>query len=86
MMWCFGKNRDVFRYGALSFCTTEFITVCEKYRAYFEVFLEQAKKIGILQPEQVTNIWETGKEVMVTYNDFKNIMTPSSTSAFNNNI
>ena len=73
MIWCFGKNRDVFRYGALSFCTTEFISVCEKYKAYFEVFLNKAKEIGVLSDSQVQGIWDTGKEVMVTYNDYQQL-------------
>lgn len=71
MIWCFGQNRDLYRYGALSFCKTEFLNVCTSYKSYFEVFFKKAQEIGILTEEDVAAIWETGKEKMIMYHEYK---------------
>ena len=74
MIWCYCHERDVYRYGALSFCKTDIISVCKAYTAYFETFFKRAIEIGVLTPETVKHIWESGNEYMILYNDYRNIL------------
>ena len=64
-IWCYGKERKVLRYGALTFGKGEFITVCPKYEEYFNTIYERAKDIGVLTEEDIAAIKDTGKEKMI---------------------
>lgn len=71
MIWCFGQNRDVYRYGALSFGVTDLLKSCKEYRFYFEYFLQKAVSLGMLTEEEVQNIWDTTSEKLLLYSDYK---------------
>lgn len=73
MIWCFGQNRDVYRYGALTFGRSDFVKFCEKYTEYFNVTFKRAVEIGVLTQEEVTEITETGREKMILYSDYKKL-------------
>ena len=73
IIWCFGQNRDMYRYGALTFCTTEFIQVCPAYKSYFDVFFKRAVEIGIITEDVVKSIWETSRDYLVMYSDYQKI-------------
>ena len=71
MIWCFGQNRDVYRYGALSFGVSDLLKSCKEYRFYFEYFLQKAVSIGMLTEEDVQHIWDTTSEKLLLYSDYK---------------
>ena len=71
MIWCFGQNRDVYRYGALSFGTTAIINSCKEYRSYFEVFFKKAIEIGLLTDEDVQTIWDTASEKLILHSEYR---------------
>lgn len=73
LIWCFGQQRDMMRYGALTFCTTEFLDHCKEYRAYFEYVFKKAIEIGVLSEEDVQSIWDTGREKQILYCDYKEL-------------
>ena len=80
MIWCYCHERDVYRYGALSFCKTDIISVCKAYTAYFETFFKRAIEIGVLTPETVKHIWESGNEMMILYKDYRAIQDAKNSS------
>ena len=69
MIWCFGKNREVYRYGALVFSKPEFLKVCEGYKNYYDVVYSKAKEIGIITEEQIKRIYSTNEDLMLMYSD-----------------
>ncbi len=71
-IWCFGQERKVLRYGALTFGKSEFIAVCPKYEEYFDVIYNKAKEVGIITEEDIIKIKDTSKEKMLTFFDIKN--------------
>ena len=73
MLWCFGQNRDVYRYGALSFGVTTIVNTCKDYRPYFEVFFQKAIEIGIITEEDVQNIWDTGSEKLILQPEYRKV-------------
>lgn len=66
-LWCYGKQRKVLRYGALSFGKSEFISICPKYEEYFDTIYQRAQEIGIITLDDVNTIKETGREKMITF-------------------
>lgn len=69
MIWCFGKNRVMYRYGALTFSKPEFLKVCEEYQNYYDVVYSRAKEIGIITDEQIQRIYSTNEDLMLMYSD-----------------
>lgn len=76
-IWCYGHERHMLRYGALSFGKTDFILVCEAYKAYFDICFQRARSLGVLTDEQIKQIWD-GNELMIMYPDF--IKLPAATN------
>lgn len=69
MIWCFGKNREMYRYGALIFSKPEFLTVCKEYKNYYDVVYTRAKEIGVITDEQIKHIFSTNEDLMLMYSD-----------------
>lgn len=65
IIWCFGKNRVVYRYGALTFGHTRIVKDCPVYMNYFDVFYQQAVQIGVLTQEEATKLKEQGSTMML---------------------
>lgn len=71
MIWCFGKERVIQRYGAMTFGITDIIRHIEKYMDYYKVFLRRAVEIGVLKKEDAEDILKTGMTKFYMYQDFK---------------
>ena len=71
MLWMDCKYHVVSRYGALTFGITDMVTTIPAYKNYFESYLNDAEKEGILLPEEKQAILENGIEIMVLYSDAK---------------
>lgn len=69
MIWAFGDERVVYRYGALSFGRTDFVDRCAAYEAYFDVFFERSKEIGIITDADIEEIKKTGFEKMILFHE-----------------
>ena len=69
MIWAFGHEREIYRYGALTFGVTEIIRYVEKFKYTFELFLQQGKEIGFLTDEDIKDIWETKNTKFFLYGD-----------------
>lgn len=69
MLWVFAKEREIYRYGALTVGITDFVKVCPKYQAYFQKFLNQAATINLLTTEETENIWKTKGSKFIMYQD-----------------
>lgn len=69
MIWAFAKEREVYRYGALSIGITDITKVCPKYSSYFQVFFDRLQEIGILTKEEVDEMWKSRRGKFVMYQD-----------------
>lgn len=52
-IWLYGKERYIFRYGALTFGKTDIVRFVNKYDDYFNAAFTKAKEIGILNDEDI---------------------------------
>lgn len=69
MIWVFGHERIVQRYGALVFAKPEFLKACEEYKHYYDVVYSKAKEIGVITDEQIAKIYSTNEDLMLMYSD-----------------
>ena len=69
MIWCFCKERKVLRYGALTFGVTEVIKHVDKYKDYFNTFLNRAVEIGMLNEQEAKDAMTNFMTKFITYND-----------------
>lgn len=69
MLWCFGKERLVYRYGALTFGHTSIVKACEAYKAFFDMVYQKALSIGVLTQEEADGLKNNGTELMLLYNE-----------------
>lgn len=72
MIWCFGHERKVLRYGALTFGLTDVVKRVPKYLDYFTVFTEKAKELNLLTEEEAKAILENNQTVFKTHRDLLN--------------
>lgn len=71
MIWCYGVEREVYRYGALLFGKTDIVRHCEAYNSYFSTYLERAVSIGVLSSEEKEEIMTSGTEKMIMYHEYQ---------------
>lgn len=72
MLWCFGHERYIREYGALSFSKPEMIKQCKEYKGYFDALFKRAVEIGVLSEETLEKIWKSNEEILITHDDFYN--------------
>lgn len=70
MIWCFCPQRRMYRYGALTFGTTDIVSTVPSYMHYFDLFFKQAQKLNILTEEECEHLKSTGSEQMILYSDY----------------
>ncbi len=56
ILWTYGQNRKVYRYGSLTFGKTEIVRAVDKYDDYFAVAFNRAKEVGILTDEDIVEL------------------------------
>lgn len=69
MIWCFGNERYVGRYGALTFGQTPIISVTPAYVHYFQQCYDRAQSLGALTAEEATHAKDTGVPIMKLYSE-----------------
>ena len=71
MIWAFCDERQVMRYGAITFRKPEFIKVCEEYSYYYKVFYDKiVNELHILTQEEVDEMYSKNTSIMRMYNEF----------------
>lgn len=80
MIWCFGKQPIVYRYGALTFGHTEIVKHCEAYMAYFDQFYAKAVNMRLLTQEEAAHLKSSGTEMMLLSNEIAARMNPQTTA------
>lgn len=70
MLFCFCKEREMRRYSALYFGSTEILQDMPMYEGYLATFYERAVQLGLLSKEDVTEIWNTNSEKVIYYDEF----------------
>lgn len=56
IIWTYGRERKVYRYGALTFGKTDIVRAVDKYDDYFKVAFERAKEVGIITDEDIVEL------------------------------
>lgn len=69
MIWVFGHEREIYKYGALIFAKPEFLKACGEYKHYYDVVYSKAKEIGVITDEQIAKIYSTNEDLMLMYSD-----------------
>lgn len=69
MIWCYGDERLVLRYGALTFGITELVRQVPKYLDYFKAFLAKAREINVLTDADVDDIAKKNLTKFFVYGD-----------------
>ena len=72
MLWCFAKERVVYKYGALTFGTADCNETFPEYKPLFEIFLNKAKELNYINDEDLKSIWENNSTKFVMYEDLVN--------------
>lgn len=73
MIWSYCKQRDVKRYGAVCYDKPEFIKTCKEYEHYYREAFKRGIEIGLITQEDVDKVFSENKEIMIMYNDYKQI-------------
>lgn len=69
IIWCFAKQRDIWKYGALTFSVSDILKVAPELKVYFELFLNKAKDLGLLDDGELEKIWKSNETIMKMYED-----------------
>lgn len=70
MIWTYGQQRYIGKYGAIRFGGGEWIRrMRDAFQPYIETYMEHCKYIKILEDDQVTDIVEKQKEIMYINDD-----------------
>lgn len=81
MIWCFGKNRLVYRYGAMTFGHTEITKTCDAYKHYFDVFYARAVEVKVLTEEEAKDLRASGiTKLLLSHEIIERIGGESSSS------
>lgn len=70
MIWCFVKERVMYRYGALTVGITDITKVCPKYQSYYDVFLSRAVLCKLITVEERKEIWTSRRGKFIMYQDY----------------
>ena len=69
MLWCFGNERYIARYGALTFGQTNIIKISAAYVHYFQQCYDRAQSLGALTEAEATQAKDSGVPLMKLYYD-----------------
>lgn len=70
ILWCFCKQRLMYRYGALTFGITDIVSTVPSYMYYFDRFFKKAQELNILTEEECEHLKSTGAEKMILYSEY----------------
>lgn len=71
MIWSYCSDRQVLRYGAISYSRPEFIKECPQYESYFREAFAKGVDLNIISKEEVEEVFTKNKEIVKFYTDFK---------------
>lgn len=69
-VWMFGHERLMFRYGGLSLNVTEAIKWCEEFKYYYQLMLNRAVELKLIDQSDIDNIWKTKIDKQILFTDF----------------